>query len=69
LIHDLSRIIARFLCSAVCAILLYGQRLDGLQVVKDGIVACYLVDLGPHEVALVDTCNDRSAKAFLGSFL
>jgi hydroxyacylglutathione hydrolase len=44
-----------------------GQRLDGVQVVKDGIVSCYLVDLGEHEVALVDACNDRSAKAVLGA--
>jgi glyoxylase-like metal-dependent hydrolase (beta-lactamase superfamily II) len=40
-----------------------GQKLDGVEVVKDGIVACYLVDLGPREVALVDACNDKSAKA------
>ena len=40
-----------------------GQELDGVEVVKDGIVACYLVDLGAREVALVDACNDASAKA------
>jgi glyoxylase-like metal-dependent hydrolase (beta-lactamase superfamily II) len=40
-----------------------GQRLDGVQVVKDGIVSCYLVDLRDREVALVDACNDTSAKA------
>jgi hydroxyacylglutathione hydrolase len=44
-----------------------GQRLDGVEVVKDGIVACYLVDLGAREVALVDACNDKSAKAVLGA--
>ncbi|BDG01158.1 MBL fold metallo-hydrolase [Anaeromyxobacter oryzae] len=40
-----------------------GRKLDGVEVVKDGIVACYLVDLGPGEVALVDACNDDSARA------
>ena len=30
-----------------------GQKLDGVQVVKDGIVSCYLVDTGAREVALV----------------
>jgi hydroxyacylglutathione hydrolase len=40
-----------------------GQTLAGVQVVKDGIVACFLVDLGEREVALIDACNDKSAKA------
>jgi hydroxyacylglutathione hydrolase len=40
-----------------------GQQLDGVQVVKDGFVSCYLVDLGAREVALVDACNDAAAKA------
>jgi hypothetical protein len=44
-----------------------GRRVDGVQVMKDGFVACYLVDLGEHEVALADTCNDRSAKAILAA--
>jgi glyoxylase-like metal-dependent hydrolase (beta-lactamase superfamily II) len=44
-----------------------GQRLDGVQVVKDGIVSCYLVDLGEREVALVDACNDRSARAVVAA--
>jgi hydroxyacylglutathione hydrolase len=44
-----------------------GQRLDGVEVVKDGFVACYLVDLGAGEVALVDACNDKSAKAVLAA--
>ncbi|MBI5548993.1 MAG: MBL fold metallo-hydrolase [Deltaproteobacteria bacterium] len=39
--------------------------LAGLQTVKDGIVSCYLVDLGEREVALVDACNDKSAQAIL----
>jgi glyoxylase-like metal-dependent hydrolase (beta-lactamase superfamily II) len=42
-----------------------GQRLDGVQVVKDGIVSCYLVDLGPREVALVDACNSASGQPIL----
>ncbi len=45
-----------------------GQRLDGVQVVKDGIVACYLVDLGSdREVALVDACNDKAGTAILAA--
>jgi glyoxylase-like metal-dependent hydrolase (beta-lactamase superfamily II) len=44
-----------------------GQKLDGVQVVKDGIVSCYLVDLGEREVALVDACNDKSATAVLAA--
>jgi glyoxylase-like metal-dependent hydrolase (beta-lactamase superfamily II) len=44
-----------------------GQKLDGVQAVKDGIVACYLVELGEREVALVDACNDSSAKAIVGA--
>ncbi|GEJ55713.1 MBL fold metallo-hydrolase [Anaeromyxobacter diazotrophicus] len=40
-----------------------GRKLEGVEVVRDGIVACYLVDLGPGEVALVDACNDASARA------
>ncbi|MGC4118419.1 MAG: MBL fold metallo-hydrolase [Myxococcales bacterium] len=45
-----------------------GQTLPGVQVVKDGIVACYLVDLGSdREVALVDACNDKSGAAVLAA--
>jgi hydroxyacylglutathione hydrolase len=43
------------------------QKLDGVQVVKDGIVSCFLVDLGEKEVALVDACNDRTARAVKGA--
>ena len=43
------------------------QRLDGVEVVKDGLVACYLVDLRPGEVALVDACNDASGKAVIAA--
>jgi hydroxyacylglutathione hydrolase len=42
-----------------------GKRLDGVEVVKDGFVACYLVDLADGEVALIDACNDPQAKAVL----
>ena len=42
-----------------------GQRFDGVETVKDGIVACYLVDVGPREVALVDAGMDWSAKPIL----
>ncbi|HEY3451326.1 MAG TPA: MBL fold metallo-hydrolase [Myxococcales bacterium] len=45
-----------------------GQKLDGVQVVKDGIVACYLVDLGSErEVALVDACGDAKGAAVLAA--
>jgi glyoxylase-like metal-dependent hydrolase (beta-lactamase superfamily II) len=44
-----------------------GQRLDGVEVVKDGIVACYVVDLTEREVALVDACIDPAAKALLAA--
>ena len=44
-----------------------GQKLDGVEVVKDGIVSCFLVDLGEREVALVDACNDSSAAAVLAA--
>ncbi len=44
-----------------------GRKLDGVEVVKDGMVACYLVDLGASEVALVDACNDVSGRAILGA--
>ena len=38
-----------------------------LRMVKDGIVSCFLVDLGEREVALIDACNDKSAKAVLAA--
>jgi hydroxyacylglutathione hydrolase len=44
-----------------------GRTLDGVQVVRDGMVSCYLVYLGEHEVALVDACNDTSARAVLAA--
>ncbi len=42
-------------------------RLDGVQVVKDGIVASYLLDLGDRAVALVDAGNDPAATAILAA--
>jgi glyoxylase-like metal-dependent hydrolase (beta-lactamase superfamily II) len=39
--------------------------LEGVQVVKDGFVAVYLVDLGPGAVALVDAGNDGSGRPIL----
>ena len=42
-----------------------GQRLDGVEVVKDGIVSAFIVDIDDHSVALVDAGNDRQAKPIL----
>jgi glyoxylase-like metal-dependent hydrolase (beta-lactamase superfamily II) len=45
-----------------------GQKIPNVEVVKDGIVACYLVEMGEVDalqLALVDACNDRSAKAIM----
>jgi glyoxylase-like metal-dependent hydrolase (beta-lactamase superfamily II) len=39
----------------------------GVQLVKDGIVSLYLVDVGQGKVALVDAGNDRSGKAVLAA--
>jgi hydroxyacylglutathione hydrolase len=44
-----------------------GQRLDGVEVVKDGIVSCFIVDVDQHSVLLVDACNDAQAKPILGA--
>lgn len=46
-----------------------GQRLLGIQVVRDGIVAAYIVDLDTDDksVALVDAGNDREAHAILSA--
>lgn len=40
-------------------------RLAGVQVVKDGFVSAYLLDLGEGEVALVDAGDDAAARAIL----
>jgi len=42
-----------------------GERLDGVEVVKDGIVSAYVLDVGDKSVALVDASNDRQAKAIV----
>ena len=42
-----------------------GQRLDGVEVVKDGIVSAFIVDIDEHGVVLVDAGNDRQAKPIL----
>lgn len=34
-----------------------------VQVVKDGFVSAHLLDIGPGEVALIDSGNDAEAKA------
>jgi hydroxyacylglutathione hydrolase len=44
-----------------------GLRIDGVEVVKDGYVSAYLVDLGPGEVALVDSGSDTRAEAILAA--
>ena len=42
-----------------------GQRLDGVEVVKDGIVSAFIVDIDDRSVALIDAGNDRQAKPIL----
>ena len=42
-----------------------GLRFNGVEVVKDGYVSVYILDLRPGEVALVDGGNDVQAKAIL----
>jgi glyoxylase-like metal-dependent hydrolase (beta-lactamase superfamily II) len=44
-----------------------GQRVDGVEVVKDGYVSAFIVDIDDHDVALVDAGNDRQAKAILAA--
>lgn len=44
-----------------------GQKVGGVQQVKDGFVAAYLVDLAPGEVALVDAGQDPAGKAILAA--
>jgi hydroxyacylglutathione hydrolase len=40
-----------------------GQRFAGVEVVKDGIVSAFIVDIDDHAVALIDAGNDRQATA------
>jgi glyoxylase-like metal-dependent hydrolase (beta-lactamase superfamily II) len=67
---------ALVLLVATVAVLLYlsfsgnlpikdGERIDGVEVVKDGIVSAFIVDAGDNSVALVDASNDRQAKAIV----
>jgi glyoxylase-like metal-dependent hydrolase (beta-lactamase superfamily II) len=42
-----------------------GQDLGGVRLVKDGMVAAFVVDTGEKEVALVDSGNDAAGKAIL----
>jgi glyoxylase-like metal-dependent hydrolase (beta-lactamase superfamily II) len=44
-----------------------GLKLDGVEVVKDGFVAAFIVDLNDHAVALVDAGNDDEAKEILAA--
>jgi len=41
-------------------------EINGMVLVKDGMVSAGLVPLGEHEAALVDAGNDAEAKAILG---
>jgi hydroxyacylglutathione hydrolase len=42
-----------------------GQRVDGVEVVKDGIVSAFIVDIDGHSVALIDAGNNGQAKPIL----
>jgi glyoxylase-like metal-dependent hydrolase (beta-lactamase superfamily II) len=42
-----------------------GQRLDGVEVVKDGFVSLSIIDIDDRSVALVDAGNDRQAKPII----
>jgi glyoxylase-like metal-dependent hydrolase (beta-lactamase superfamily II) len=42
-----------------------GQRLGGVEVVKDGIVSSFIVDVDDKNVLLIDAGNDREAKPIL----
>jgi len=44
-----------------------GQRVDGVEAVKDGFVSAFIVDVDEHDVALIDAGNDRQAKAILAA--
>jgi hydroxyacylglutathione hydrolase len=44
-----------------------GQRLDGVEVVKDGFVSSFIVDINDKNVILVDAGNDRAAKPILAA--
>jgi hydroxyacylglutathione hydrolase len=42
-----------------------GQRLDGVEVVKDGFVSSFIVDINDKNVILIDAGNDGQAKPIL----
>jgi glyoxylase-like metal-dependent hydrolase (beta-lactamase superfamily II) len=42
-----------------------GQRLEGVEVVKDGFVSAFIVDIDARGVMLIDAGNDRQAKSIL----
>ena len=44
-----------------------GQRMDGVEVVKDGFVSAFIVDIDEHSVALIDTGNNGQAKPILAA--
>ena len=44
-----------------------GQRVDGVEVVKDGFVSAFIVDIDGRDVALVDAGNDPQGKAILSA--
>jgi glyoxylase-like metal-dependent hydrolase (beta-lactamase superfamily II) len=44
-----------------------GERLDGVEVVKDGFVASFIVDVNDKNVVLIDAGNDREAKPILAA--
>jgi glyoxylase-like metal-dependent hydrolase (beta-lactamase superfamily II) len=44
-----------------------GQRLDGVEVVKDGIVSAFILDIDAKNVVLIDAGNDREAKTLLAA--
>lgn len=44
-----------------------GLRLGDVEVVKDGYVSAFLIDVGPREVALVDAGNDERAGAIMAA--
>jgi hydroxyacylglutathione hydrolase len=44
-----------------------GERLDGVEVVKDGYVASFIVDVNDKNVILIDAGNYREAKPILAA--
>ena len=42
-----------------------GVEINGIRVVKDGMVSVAVIPTGEREVALIDAGNDRSGKAIL----